>query len=358
MMNNRAASKSGSSGRTRQRGAYTLLISVILLSASMTAIVSGVRTSTTDARITGNDMQGREVLHAAEAALDYGVSWYNMSEPTSWTTSGSQEIGSPTGTVPAITASNGDSYTSTVTYTRNATNWNYVLVTATATAATNPSVTETIRQYVGNNYLMTDPDFDVPPLSIGGCLSNVGGNPDIFPTTAGDVAVSTSATVDCLDQGNLGYNGGVEELGGFTGDLWDRMFSLSRTEMKAIADAEVAAGVANANRKVVWVTSTANYHQSWGSTTNAVILVFDAVANCPKINGGVVIYGNVFIDSECSAANGFGGTTVYGSVAVNGDINKLTANTEIHAWGTTGLAVPTNLKSGLVPKVLGTWKDF
>ena len=88
-----------------------------------------------------------------------------------------------------------------------------------------------------------------------------------------------------------------------------------------------------------------------------MIVVFDAAANCPKINGGPTFYGIVFIDSDCSMANGFGGTTVYGSVAVNGNIDKFNANTDLFHWNNTGVSTPTNLKPGVAPRMMGTWSD-
>jgi hypothetical protein len=328
------------------------------MAASMVAMQTGTRISVQEARITNNDVQAHEVRHAAEAALDYGITWYSMSEPV-WTVSGGLELGSPTTAMPAIAASNGDTYTPTVVYSRNPAASSYVMITATATAASNASVTATVRQYVAGNALLRMPGLNGPPLMVGGCLSDVAGNPDIWPAAGGEVAVATSEPPDCLDEGaHLGYNGGVEAFNAFTGDLWDQIFTKSRAQIKAIADAEVAAGVADADRTVVWVTSTANYHLSWGSPSHAVILVFDAVANCPVINGTPTYYGVVFIDSDCPSANGFGGTDVYGVAAVNGDIEKYNSNTDLYHWNNTGATTPGNLKGAVVPRLMGTWNDI
>jgi hypothetical protein len=244
-------------------------------------------------------------------------------------------------------------------YSRNPAASEFVQVTATATAASNASVTATVRQYVRTNSLLQNPDLDdVAPLLIDGCMSNVTGTPDLVPKAAGEVSVATGQAADCLEQGSLGYNGGVEAYGAFTGDIWDHTFPKSRTEMKAIADAEVAAGVADADRTVIWVSSTNPYHKSWGSPSHPVILIFDAAANCPNINGGPTVYGMVFFDSDCTA-NGFGGFTTYGGIVVNGDIDGMNANVDMSHWTHAGAPVaPDHFKVSVAPIVMGSWHDF
>ena len=335
----------------RQRGAYTLLITALLMAASMLAMQTGSKISAQEARVTTNDTLAREVQHAAEAALDFGITWYSMAEPT-WTLSGGLEVGSPSAAVPTTAASNGDTYVGTVSYSRHPAASEYILVSATASAATNASITATVRQYVVSNSLLMNQDLDVPPLALDGCLSNVTGGPSLVPESTGAVAIATSQPADCLDQGSLSYGGGSEAHSAFSGDIWEQTFTRTRAELKAIADAEVAAGVADADR-------TANYSKSWGSASHPVIVIFDASANCPKINGSPTIYGMVFIDSDCSSANGFGGFTMFGGVAVNGDINKMNSNASMSHWTQPGTTVaPEHFKISVAPIVMGSWHDF
>jgi hypothetical protein len=334
-----------------------LLITALLMAASMLAMKTSSKVSIQEARISTNDVLAHEVKHAAEAALNFGIAWYSANEPT-WSASGALEVGSPTAAVPNLSASNGDTFAGTVLYSRDPAAREYIRVTATATAVSNASVTATVRQYVRTNSLLQNPDLDVPPLALEGCMSNITGNPDLIPKDAGEVSIATGQTVDCIDQGSLGYNGGVEAYGAFTGDIWDHTFPKSRAEMKAIADAEVAAGVADADRTVVWVTNSNPYHKSWGSASNPVILIFDAAANCPKINGNPTIYGMVFVDSDCTA-NGFGGFTSYGGIVVNGDVDGMNANVDMSHWTHAGAPVaPDHFKASVAPIVMGSWHDF
>lgn len=349
--------------RHRQRGYFTLLISLVLISASTLAIRGLARSGVTELRISNNEQMHLDASHAAEAAWDYGLAWYAENEPT-WATVGSVEQG----TMPAprsVTAGNGETYAGSVTFTRDPALQDYLLITATATAATNIHVSATVRQYIHNNLLLTEGDFDYAPVTIDGCLGGVTGNPDIYPNSGADydgsagIAIRTSEPADCLIQGHLNYHGGTEEHSAFTGDIWDQFFKLSRTEMQAIANQEVAAGVPDSQRKVVWETSTSNYHTSWGSPTNPVILIFAPSADCPKINGSPTHYGLIFVDSDCGSSQGWGGTEVYGGVAINGGVTKFTANTEIYGWSGAGSGGdPYNLKADWVSRIPGSWRDF
>ena len=343
--------------RARQAGVVTLVVSLLLVGASMLALRGVSRASVMEVKMTSNEQQANEALFAAEAALDYGLAWYVQKEPA-WTVSGTDEVGAPDVVVPTTAASNGDTYTSTVTYTRAIARKDFILITATATAASNAAVTATVRQWVHSNLLLPDPSYTGPPMLIDGCLDPTTGTPDIFPGGAGTTAVATSQPPDCIDQGFLDYNGGAEQHSAFTGDIWDQMFRVSRADMKATADAEVAAGVADADRTVVWVTSSANYHQSWGSPSKPVVVIFAPSANCPKTNGSPVFYGVVFMDSPCSWANGWGGTEIFGTLAVNGDMTKITSNSEITDWGMVGSGDLTELKLNWVARIPGSWRDY
>lgn len=340
--------------RTRQRGVYTLLISMVLIAASMLAIQGLTRSSAMEMRIARNDKQAVEASHAAESGLDYGIAWYGNQEP-SWTVAGGIATGSPDTAPPTVAAANGDNYSISVTYTRNSPD--FILVSSTAVAASDPDVTASVQQYVHSNILINDPDFADAPLTLDGCSTDNTGAPDLFPG-AGNISIQTSSTTDCIDEGHIDYNGGTEVLSAFTGDIWDYFFKVSREDMKGVADAEVAAGTPDDERTVVWVTSTSNYTTSWGAADNPVILVFAPSADCPKITGDPTIYGIVFVDSACDSSNGWGGAEIFGSAAINGDMNKLTANTEITHFSSVADGDSTNLKLGWVARIPGSWRDF
>ena len=192
------------------------------------------------------------------------------------------------------------------------------------------------------------------------------GNPDIWPVPGGTAIETKDGSLGCIDVGHLGLDGEgtispagtIDDIIPATQDMWDYVFTMSRTEIQALAAAEDTASIPDSQRKYVWVTDSGNFHRSIGSPTNFAIVVFAPSANCPKINGGPNIYGVVFVDSDCPAANGFGGADFYGSAVVNGSINKLNANTDFYAnSGVAALSGPS-FPGGFAPREIGTWNDF
>jgi Tfp pilus assembly protein PilX len=349
-----------------QYGAASLVVILVLLACLSAVSFSVARVGLVEQRITNNDYRAREASAVAQAGLEYGVAWLTVNAPT-WSVSGAVETSAPDTAMPTVTAGNGDVYSAAVEFSRDPANPAFVLVRSTASAASDPNISATVQVHARSLSLLNDPGLNTPPIMLDGCLNNVSGSPDVYPeghdsggTIGNAIVTSMPATVggsDCIDSGSLDLHGGSIATEAFSGDLWDELFAVSRAEIKAAADAEVAAGLSDANRTVIWETSSGNYHKSWGSPEKPVILVFAPSANCPKMNGGPTIYGIVFMDSDCPAANGFGGLKVFGTVAVNGDIGKLNANPEFKHFGMSGGGSPSLgvIGTGVLP---GSWKDF
>lgn len=99
-----------------------------------------------------------------------------------------------------------------------------------------------------------------------------------------------------------------------------------------------------------------------GLYDDQVILFFSKEYGCPTINGGagapvIEIYGLVFIDTPDCDLSGWGQVKIYGTLAVNGDLNKFNANVELHDRDLdtfAGSDSPYTVTS-LIP---GTWRDF
>ncbi len=362
--------------KARQQGAATLLV-VTMLALAMTVIsLTTARTGIMEQQIVGNDLRAREAFEAANAGIEYGIAYltndsaYSNYKRLTWTNSDGNQSSLPNTASENITL--GDfSYMLNVTYQRELKS-SYIKVLSIATETHDNTITATNEQYV-------KVQFNAPPLVIDGCLDGVVGGPDLYIGTRADsIAVGTSnssanqgvwgdgndADNPCLKQGHLNAHGG-QPVGALfpPGKAWEYIFgTTTREQIKARADAEVAARIADSDRNYVWVSDSGNYHTSWGSPTHPVILVFDAAADCPRINGSPTIYGIVFVDAPCSA-NGWGGAAIYGSVVINGNVSKLNANTAIHDWtdasGTVkSLGNSFSFINDGIYKIPGTWKDF
>lgn len=366
------------SSPAHQKGGITLLMSMMLLIAITLLSIYSTGFAVMDQRISANEYRAMEVKQASSAGLEYGLIWLGTAGNTvSWSAgvnsacSGTfNEVGTIAG--PNISTASTYIYTQSIIFCRNtAVDANVIQVAATSSATSDTSITATTRAYSRAESGPVNPGFSAAPLVIGGCLSNVLGNPQVFPAVDGGTAIETRAGFspsgsNCTDTGNLGLNadgshsndGEIEYTITDTEDMWDYVFSMTRAEIKELADQEVADGIADSQRKYVWVTDTGNFHRNIGSSTNFAVIVFSASANCPKINGGNTIYGVVFIDSECPAANGFGGSEFYGSVVVDGLVTKLNANTEFHHDNGVSTLMATTFPKGFAPREIGTWSDF
>lgn len=358
---------------TAQRGAVTLMMSLIILIAITLLSLYSARTAVMEQRISSNEYRTMEVDQAASAGLEYGLIWLGTAgNSASWAPgtnpacSGAfDEFATLAG--PGINAANSDTYALSIVFCRNtAVNNTVIQVASTATAVADASISKTVRVYTRSKNGPMNPAFSAAPLVFSGCLSNVNGNPDVWPAPGGIAIETKTGSLGCVDQGHLGLDGegSVNPPGTISysipdpQDMWDYVFTMSRAEIQALAAAEDAAGIPDSQRQYVWITDPGNFHRSIGSPGNYAVVVFAASANCPKINGGPNIYGVVFVDSDCPSANGFGGADFYGSAVVNGNINKLNANTNFRQDnGVTALAGPT-FPEGFAPKEIGTWSDF
>lgn len=106
-----------------------------------------------------------------------------------------------------------------------------------------------------------------------------------------------------------------------------------------------------------------------GTPATPVLLIVPAQYGCPKLNGGITIYGIVYYQSTSAcAANGWGGATIYGSVIWEGDVDKPNANSKFIAvdytssggWGSlTTILFPQPAPLRYTVSALpGTWRDF
>lgn len=219
------------------------------------------------------------------------------------------------------------------------------------------------------------------PIVVAGSLGDCGkkkscitGNPSVSAGDSG-VAIMTSASAASNQPGHLSVTGQIQG-NAFSGSAWDFVFpdtskEQMRLESEAQAAAELAAQQAGTSyqRTVYYFDASnigdigsQNWHRNVGSPSQPAILVFDSGAGCPKMNGGVVIHGLVYYADSCSK-NGWGGATLTGTLAIEGDLTDITANTKFTGWPNMG-----NPSFGSLPGLPGaeytiarktaSWRDF
>lgn len=416
----------------RQGGMATLVVSLILL-LSLTIIgLTLTQSGVIQQRISGNDYRAKGVGNAAEAGLDYAIS-YLESNPPDWSAYSSVTLPAAAVaiTLPTNYAINSGIVSGNGTYAgykfldpaTSVSGVNYqvvsvqpklVKVTAQAWFGPDSTVTAKVSEYVTDTSDITNLiHITAPPLVMKGCLgNNISGNPQltthVVPSTGiltTDAAYKAAEQLgeDCLDpspHGSSGFNlactdssgskctdPSLSHAGTFT-DAWTYYFpTITRTALQSLSAVQaeaVASGTVNENygdcgsadpsvpkRTIYYLTKdyfsgNGKWQTDVGCPKYPVLLVFAADPSdpsydpCNKINGGPTIYGVVFVDGNCpnEDGKGWGGTQIYGSLGINGNLNSFSSNAQISMLGTsTSTTVTTGIPGSYAP-VPGTWKDW
>lgn len=366
------------SNRREQGMALIAMCLILLVSVSMLVLSSG-KTSVMEQLISYNEYRAIEVNQAAEAGLEYGLAWYRQNVPA-WGAGSSTlcwgsfnefyTLNSPGITLPTIPAYNGDAYTLEIDYCRDKNDRSKLQVAARATSTSDSTVTYTVRVYTEPLSEVLSPKFSGAPLVVDGCLSGVGGTPlihpdqSLLPTPGVSVETSrdqASAIIDgCQQDGAAWLGGGTVKHSAFPPNRsWNYVFRISRTELRAKSDAEIAAGYTYANRTYFFYESYApTFNTDTGTIDHPVVIVFSGSSGCPKINGNITIWGTVYIDAPCPAASGWGAAFIHGSVIINGNATHLTANTQFYDWRTDHINWRPRYLNEDAPMLTGTWSDF
>ena len=370
--------------RTNQRGAVALLITLILVViASLSALVVN-KSAIEEQKRSGIDFRNKEVYAAANGALEYGIyelmRLYNDNDPTTpdWAlladeTNDAAAAGDtatasydPYGDGSVVTLVQGiDAFTPSITYTlltAEDAQPAIIEITAPVVGVAETHVTKTVSVRVVRANLGTPSMFSGPPLIVEDCIpaGAVNGTPDI---TSNSVAIATirgsSSGTSCIDPGHFEVTGG-----GVVGepistnpdlDLFESMFG-------GYSEGTIE-GMAAVSDNIYYVTDSSPWSENIGSLTDPATLYFDGSAGCPRINGGVVIYGLVYYEAPSGSnpygcdVQGTGSAIVYGTVAVEGDLLSMNANIElvqVDFSGTTGDDSPVSV----ITVLPGSWRDF
>lgn len=173
---------------------------------------------------------------------------------------------------------------------------------------------------------------------------------------------SCDASVPGTGHAHLDLNNGLLQNGVYfpppNNSIWDYYFDVSPAQFEVAASTTL-----NTQGGLYWVTSPSDWggNATYGSATDPVIIVF--TSGCPKPKGNTKVYGILFFndDDGCvsDSMNGWGNVTIYGSIGVNGGIEKMNANLKIYGVGNGSGNIQTNIFLPIdAARLPGTWKDF
>ncbi len=369
-----------SSCPSRQTGMATLLVTIVLLLVSMLSALAVSRSAFFEQKASGSDLRNKEVYAAAQSGIDYGIYWLEGHQEV-WDNVLAGGTATPLPMNDTTQGATQDDYIHNITYTLMtdvSADPEVIRVTSTATATSDSQVTKTIQVYVMQSSFLTSSIVNGPPLLVEDCIPPGAstGTPDIHP--GGGVAIGTTqGTVDCLTDGHFesfDENGAsqplVKEAATNSTLLWDSVFgsAMTETDFQALAN--------RFPERFIYVDGSyssdghysyngSNWHTDVGSAAtdasgnynDQVILYFDESAGCPKINGSTTIYGLVYYETANCSAQGWGGGTVYGTVAIDGDLDKFNANADLIAVDLDTFGGGNGLVTVLAI-IPGSWKDF
>lgn len=132
---------------------------------------------------------------------------------------------------------------------------------------------------------------------------------------------------------------------------WNYIFSITLDAAKEKANKNLNDGLFYIQDKI---------NKNYGSLQSPVVLIVgkENSTDCYKINGGIEIYGVVYLDGGCKI-NGWGNAKIYGSLVSDNDIVGLSANSsEYHGFSSNSWNALKEISIDGVFVIPGTWKDF
>lgn len=301
-----------------EHGYYTIAVVVIIAFLALLASRSGTVTTSNTVKTTSEEVAAAEVFYAAEFALAEALIWLDSNDATATVQTGA---GVPNG------AGNNTprSYATSFWFEESG---DYTRVYARATGSDGSSATVSKWLSTGNDVLASTALEQ--PLGIAGTLSNVTGTPEInvigsdgvLPTDHYTMRVANGETP--TSYGNLNNSSGEaittgEWSAGVT-DIWSLYFSVDRATMESLA---------SDTGNIRWYEPGEGPSTSLGTTSSPVILIFE---ECTRITGQKRIIGVVFIDDNSGCDLNGWSMDLKGSLGVNGDVTKLTSNTDLEAY--------------------------
>ncbi len=353
--------------RARQGGSATLVVALILLIVTSMITLYGARNSLMEQRISSNDYRAARLAEASDAGLDHGIAWLaTNANSIGWVaeTTAPYNVGYER-SQNSITTALGSQHGASIFFRRLTDDSRRLSVVSTASekdADGNPTsvARTTTTEVIMKTLLAKTPET---AITVDGCMSNIVGTPSASNIDMVDgplVATSQdlSSTPGCIDTGNLNSSAGDQPITGNSmideafapGTLWDSTFGITKAEMQDLAAAQAASIPNVADRTIIWYNGTTKWQTNIGTATNPAILV---ISNCAAL--GAVIYGIVYYEGTCSD-QGWGNSTVYGSIIGDGSILKLNANAYIE-FSKSYLDSFKNQTFGVAARVPGSWMD-
>lgn len=351
----------------RQTGLATLTTVIMLMLGISALSLTIARTTHTEQRMTNKQAAYNRVQYATEAGLEFATAELRRASLHWFRIKPSLEVAAPPHQPPPIRSVSGERFGINIRYERDPLRPKYIRIAVDSQATGAPDVTGLLQQTVRPFSVLTEQAEQAPPLVLNGCVNLTTGSPDLYPRAAdrhnAGTALWTTQALNCIRTPLLNlHSGKVGRLQAQTPDLWPTLIAIPRTRFKQLAE-EQRRRLPETQRRYWWVRPGDMQHGRWyrnlGTPTAPVVLVFPAKLGCPAFQTGVRIHGFVIIDSACGSHRPWRTLTIYGSLAVNGDLNRLSGFIRLsHIERANGQPDELELPIYEVARVPGSWRDF
>lgn len=360
----------------RQKGAATLIITAILLSAALLLLVFSAQYGMMQQKLTSNQTRASEAFQAAEAGLEFASAYLvaNSATITASPSNGYINYGASDSALTNVALSNGSQFS--VVYT-NPTQNNYQLIQMTSTGT---SADGTSTRVVSEQAYKQQSSFNFSASALknvtlvgGAVLRNTVNNLNV--TSGGSVTINnggytmTSSGLSSF-QGNIksDVQQNVSTYGSMSETTYfQSIFGATKASMQSTAQAsntyynnsgpDYSQTLNGKKGQTIYINqtngATVNIGQgvTIGSEANPVTLVVNGNLT---IANGATIYGFVYASSPTAAVNLAGGARIFGGIATGGSLSISNAFQLTY----TKYPLASSGSSGTFATVPGTWKDF
>ena len=346
-----------------QRGAASLLIALVLMMCLTIVTLSLAGAHLGQRRIDSEAAWQERLLQAADAGLVTALGQLEGDlEALPWKTSGEGRLSIADITVdsrrPGIRLG--------IRLGRAALDSPFVRIEALASADDDPELQVRASRYARPLTILAPAGETAPPLVVNGCLRASARTIHLRPAgsdtrIAGDAAWLNAGNGSCHTTIAVDSHRGGIRTWPMDEDLWSTIFSIDRKHFAQLAREQRA--LPPLERRYWMVEGSRGYGGLWrsslGRKERPVALYFTADSGCPRFSAGVRVHGVVFIDGNCPGPLAPEGLEIFGTLAVNGDLDlddspiRLTGPGAVED-GNIRFRFPV-LRSVWVP---GSWKDF
>lgn len=366
-------------GRSRLYGGATFLTAVILLVVSTMIVIFAANMGKSYDKMTGNQARNKQAYEAAEAGIEFGISYLAKNESTIVASPSSGHINFSNSSTTNVALANGSSFS--VVYTNPvANNYDILLLTSTGTNSSG-SAAKVIRQKTKAKAILgtypTTPIVAKGSIDLSGTANivNLANNQTIQSGSSVSFSGSSQTTISSGVGSNVSGTGAdvqanQSSLSGMSNnDFFATYFgttSLSSVQSQFSnvytnsVDTNYNSTLNGVTGTTIWInqtggtTATISGSTTIGSAANPVLMVINGNLT---LSGTVTIYGFVYIVGTPGINPVSGNITITGGIATIGNLSMSGSSTL-----TYDTSILNKLQSSssmrYYAKVPGSWRDF